>query len=210
MNKLKKEKGTWRLAPTLVTESNVWMQQMVGAVTKTTWDFHSERARNGFAPADVQKCLVHASWDKGWCDELVAMARHSLSDNTVLSSIFNPEEPIHSQRLEWYLDYFNQLFGRRAVSLVSAHCLPPLRYAHVSATAPCVQRAALDMLLQEWATTLQAESAMHGAPRELKAMNSMHWRHNTFTREFFLSHETDARKALPYSRTVTVRCLATA
>ena len=78
MNDLKKAVGTWKLAPTMVTERSIWTLDMLLLVCRATWKCHAERARNIVTPNQVLENNLACCRANFWAFELEEMVSSSL------------------------------------------------------------------------------------------------------------------------------------
>ena len=78
LNLLKRRKGAWALAPTLITSSLLARKDILMSVGKAMWKLHAARARDLKSPGDVARHYIKAASSKAWTEELVEMVANSL------------------------------------------------------------------------------------------------------------------------------------
>ena len=78
LNILKRRKGTWGLAPTLITSSLLARKDILMSVGKAMWKLHAARARDLKSPGDVARHYIEAASRKAWTEKLVEMVANSL------------------------------------------------------------------------------------------------------------------------------------
>eukprot|EP00438_Fugacium_kawagutii_P028052 Skav235470 [mRNA] locus=scaffold1269:62205:66386:- [translate_table: standard] len=185
---LKKRKGTFVLAPTLVTSRTLCTKDILMSVGRATWKTHSERAREVVSPADTMKVHIACGAQQDWKFELAEMVRDSLLRQETLLHLTKPFAT-HEMALEWHVEFFFHLLEARAMSLASFHSLPPLRYAHCLSSIPQVQKSAANQALADLEALLAAERA--DCHMKINALDTCFWRVNPLSRCILLAFQQD-------------------
>ena len=189
---LKKRKGTWSLAPTLITEALVSKKDVLLSVGRAAWKLHAHRARCNKSPASVCQDFVEAAGQRKWTTELVETVSNSLWRLETIQHIL-PRFRLHENVLEWHMDFLRCLLQHRSMSLTCFHLLPPFRYAHLLSGQYPAAKAAHDLARREFAALLAAESAA-AAGESVLPLQSMYWTLNPLIRAVYLAHEQDAER----------------
>eukprot|EP00438_Fugacium_kawagutii_P003708 Skav208248 [mRNA] locus=scaffold7893:752:5170:+ [translate_table: standard] len=188
---LKKKKGTWKLAPQLITNTNVDNQQMMLIVCRATWKHHASRARTLKSPKQVLAYNVAAAIHGKWAEELEDMVRHSCWERPGLEKQFKEEAgEDRSQLLQHHANFFEELLSVRAASLATATFSMPMRYNGTLSSDPGAAAQAFAQVKREWNILLQAEAAVAMGGR-ISFLNSLVWRKNPFIRALYLAYEQD-------------------
>ena len=186
---LKKRKGTWKLAPELITSRALCIKDIVLSVGKATWHHFSEMARELRSPDHVLEYNISCSNSTFWVAELLEMVNTSLADPRFLSHIL-PRYRGHEKALEWQCDLFDKLVETRAKSLAAFHILPPNLYCHLLHPDQGTARTAHQLALAHFKVLLEAEEALCGGV-EVKPLGVMYWRWNPLIRCLFLALEDE-------------------
>ncbi len=194
LNDLKKRKGTWKLAPTLINEKNLAVKDCILTCGKVTWKHFAERARELTSPAHILEYNVSCSSRSFWKAELAEMVEQSLFETRNLDHL-KPAYCFHSDALHWHIDIFEKLLEARAMSLCSIHCVPPSMYHHLLSPNPADVRNAHTLALKHYKCLLDAEEAMAGGA-EVEALEVCFWRLSPFIRCLFLAYEQDEAQHL--------------
>eukprot|EP00438_Fugacium_kawagutii_P035086 Skav205139 [mRNA] locus=scaffold3411:179900:184204:- [translate_table: standard] len=189
---LKKRKGTWKLAPSLITGKSMCMKDCIMSIGKATWKNFSQNVRELVSPLQVKELNIAHAERKFWCFELVEIMESSLEDDRLLKHLY-PEFQSHDEALLWHCDLFTKLLETRAMSLAVFHWLPPMTYCHLLSFDPEVRRQAHELALGHWKMLLEAEDAKC-AGALVKPLETMYWRLNPLVRALFLAFEDDEYK----------------
>ncbi len=200
---LKKRKGSWVLAPQLITSKSLAVKDCIMAVGKASWKLFAARAREITSPEHVLEFNIAASRSNFWMNELVEIAQESLfGDNLHLQPLFRG----HDQVVEWHVSLFSKLLEQRAMSLSATHQMPPSLYCHVLSPSLDIARAAHDLAMKHWKILLEVEGAeLEGV--NVKPLKVMHWRLNPLIRCLFMAYEEDEAKHMFFSGTSSSRKL---
>ena len=191
LSELKKRKGSWKLAPQLITDKALAIKDCIMSVGKASWKFFAARARDIVAPEHVLQHNISCCWSGFWKQELIEMIFTSLHDERCLQHL-TPEFRSHEMALEWQEELFHNLLEQRAMSLAAGHCLPPMMYGHVAAPSPEVALDAHMKAKRHWQILLQAESASN-AGANVQPLEFLHWRQSPMVRTIYMAFEQDAR-----------------
>ena len=194
---LKKRKGTWALAPSLINGKSLCMKDCIMSCGKATWQNFAERAREICTPLQVRELNISCAQSRYWCCELLDMLESSLEDARCLKHLW-PEFQGHDQAMIWHIDLLAKLLETRAMSLAVFHLLPPSLYCHLLSFDPDVARQAHDLAMAHWKILLQAEEA-EAAGALVKSLSTIYWRFNPLVRALFLAFEEDAYKCQVYT-----------
>ena len=186
---LKRRKGTFRLAPHLVTGKSMAVKDILMSVCRATWKMHAQRVRDVKSPEQMMRFhIACAGKQQLWKEELAMIVDTSLNRINTLQHL-TPAFSTHASVLEWQVEMFSQLMETRAMSLTSFHCLPPLRYAHVLSEDAQEAHAGQGLAVAEFQALLQAEAA--ALQMQVKPLASLFWAKNPLIRTMFLAHEQD-------------------
>ncbi|CAL1147738.1 unnamed protein product, partial [Cladocopium goreaui] len=169
---LKKRKGTWALAPSLINGKSLCMKDCIMSCGKATWQNFAERAREICTPLQVRELNISCAQSRYWCCELLDMLESSLEDARCLKHLW-PEFQGHDQAMIWHIDLLAKLLETRAMQ------------AH-------------DLAMAHWKILLQAEEA-EAAGALVKSLSTIYWRFNPLVRALFLAFEEDAYKCQVYT-----------
>lgn len=192
LNELKKRKGTWKLAPSLVTTRTIAIRDCIMTIGKASWLHHSTRAKRVLSPLQVAEFHVSCAANDFWKSELVDMMHNSLWDTSCLKHL-DPKYIADDHALLWHADLLKNLLEARAMSLSVLHCMPPSLYSHLLSHDVGVARKAHNLALQHWQILLEAEEA-HNAGAEVLPLHHMHWRLNPLMRTLLMAFEQDDTK----------------
>ena len=192
LQELKKRKGVWALAPSLIHERNLAVKDCIMCIGKAAWKRHSSRIRDIVMPEQVAEYNISCARDQAWCDELIETLFTALEDDNHLHHLW-PEYLGHVDTLKWHMDLLSHLCHTRAMSLSVHHCLPPFMYAHMLSFDDRIATDAARQALQDWNALLKAEDALLGGV-DVKPLHTMHWRLSPLVRSFFLAVEQDHAK----------------
>ena len=189
LQELKKRKGTWKLAPELVTGKSLCIKDIVMSVGKASWQTFSAMARDLLSPIQVLQHNIACATSNFWASEIEAMLRTSLYDKRHLQHL-SPQFRGHPDALVWHCDVLDKLLETRSMSLASFHCLPPGIYSHALSPSPTIAKPAFELAARHFSILLEAESAqISGA--SVTPLDYMHWRHNPLLRTLYLAYEQD-------------------
>eukprot|EP00435_Cladocopium_sp_Y103_P052500 s248_g16.t1 len=187
---LRRKKGTFKLAPTLVTDESMAIKDCIMAIGKASWKAHAARARSVVSPQQNLELNVSCSANKFWATELEEMVEASLWDGRHLLHLWPEYNNVGEVVFDWHIELFNQLLEQRSMSLVSFHCMPPNAYAHALSPNTAVAMQGFKLAEKHFHTILQLEEAeLAGA--EIKALRLVYWRLNPLVRILFLAYEQD-------------------
>lgn len=202
---LKKRKGTWNLAPELITPKALAVKDCIMSVGKASWQLFAEKAREIVSPNHVLEYNVSCSHNQFWKLELVEMIHTSLFDLRHLYHL-QPEFQEHDDVLLWHVDLFTRLLEQRSTSLAVFHGMPPLSYAHILSPLQDVAREAHRMANKHWKILLEAEGAsLEGV--QIHALKHMHWRLNPLMRVLLMAFEEDEKRHAFFSGDSSARRL---
>ena len=189
LNRLKKTKGTWKLAPQLISEHTVDQQRMLLQVCKATWKHHASRARDVKNPQQVLALNVAHVAEGRWVEELEDMVRYACWDRELLHQQFfeQPGED-RSVLLVDHASFFEELLAVRAASLATASLLPPMRYNGTLSSCPRTAAQAANKVQKEWGMLLEVEAAVADGGH-VPFLGSLVWRKSPFVRCLFLAYE---------------------
>ena len=189
LQNLKKRKGTWKLAPSLITERSMSIKDCIMAVAKSTWKHFSSRAKEILSPQHVLEHNISCAARKFWAAELVETIETSLWDEEVLHHL-TQKFCLHDQALHWHCDILDKLLETRSMSLTSFYSMPPIMYNHLLAPSPAVALAAHKLAIKHWKIVLEAEEAKN-AGSQVDCLEKMYWRLSPVVRCLFLAYEQD-------------------
>lgn len=187
---LKKRKGTWKLAPTLITSRSLCIKDIILCVGKASWQCFSSMARSLLSPMQVLQHNIACAQSGFWLQEIMEMLFTSLCDKRHLQHLL-PEYKGHPDALVWHCDVLNKLLETRSMSLASFHCLPPNLYSHALAPSPALAKPAFDLAVNHFQILLEAEGAANAGAR-VEPLESMHWRHSPLLRVLLMAYEQDS------------------
>ncbi len=194
LQELKKRKGTWKLAPSLINERNIAIKDCVLAVGKASWKHFAERARELLSPDHILEYHIACSARGFWKAELAEMIQQSLWDAKNLEHLVAKWQ-MHPDALEWHVDIFEKLLEARSMSLVAFYCMPPALYHHLLSPNPAEARQAHDLALSHYKRILHAEEAEAGGTN-VEPLASIYWRLNPFIRTLYMAYEQDKQLGL--------------
>lgn len=186
---LKKRKGSWKLAPTLINEKNLAVKDVIMAICKSCWKLFAGRARELVSPNHILEHNIGCVHQDFWKHELVEMVVSSLFEEKPLQHLL-PEFSSHEKTLEWHVDLFDKLMETRAQSLAVFHCLPPNLYNHLLSPIPDIALKAHQLAVKHWKVLLAAEGAQNEG-HVVKPLTTMYWRFNPLVRCLLMSYELD-------------------
>ena len=158
LQELKKKQGTWKLAPSLITERSLTIKDAILATGKATWKVHAAKAREVLSPLQVTQFNQSCSGDRFWAHELEELVASSLWNFKTLQHLF-PEWCIHKDALLYHTDLFDKVLEARAQSLASMNEVPPHCYSHALSKNPVVAQEARKKAVAQWSIPLEAEAA---------------------------------------------------
>ena len=185
---LKKRKGTFKIAPSLINNKNMSIKEILLSVCRSTWKCFSERASTMKSPADIMNMNVQYVGKGDWKLELVGMVDASLWREETIQHLL-PEWSLHESTVSWHASFLECLLNSRSMSLTSTFCLPPLRYCHILSEDTQQKESAQALAMADFMALLDAESASH--QMNVKPLNQMAWRLNPLIRTVYLAHEQD-------------------
>ena len=189
LQELKKRKGTWKLAPELVTAKTLCIKDIVMSVGKASWQTFSAMARDLLSPIQVLQHNIACATSNLWVSEIEGLLRTSLYDKRHLQHL-SPQFRGHPDALVWHCDVLSKLLETRSMSLASFHCLPPCIYSHALSPSPTIAMPAFDLAVKHFSILQEAESAQ-GSGASVTPLDHMHWRHNPLLRTLYLAYEQD-------------------
>eukprot|EP00438_Fugacium_kawagutii_P012976 Skav229746 [mRNA] locus=scaffold1287:489257:493660:+ [translate_table: standard] len=192
LQELKKRKGSWKLAPTLISSHSLAVRDIILSVGKSSWELFAARAREVLSPLHVLEMNISCAHTKFWAMELVEILKTSLHDERHLTHLY-PKFIGHPQALEWHIDLLNHLVETRTMSLASFHCMPPGLYYHILFPGLEIAMSAHKLALKHFHYLLEAEGAMN-AGADIQPLAFMHWRHNPLIRCILMAFEQDEDK----------------
>ena len=190
LNELKRRKGTWKLAPELISDRTLALKDIILSVGKASWQTFAARARDLVSPDHVLEFNISCSSQAYWKHELVEMLHTSLLDRRHLQHL-EPQYQTHPQALEWQVDLLDRLLEQRTESLCAFHTLPPMAFCHALSPSLEVSLAAHKLANKQWKILLEAEGADNEGA-DVQPLACMHWRKSPFVRLIFLAFEQDA------------------
>ena len=191
---LKKRKGSFNLAPELITGKSLAVKDVIMSVCKATWATFAARAREILTPDHVLELNISCACQGYWKHELIETLNTSLNQQKSLLHL-TPQYSTHEKVLEWHVELMDNLLEQRCMSLVAFHCLPPLKYCHILSPSSDVAIQAHRLANKEWQILLAAEGAdLEGASVECLA--HMAWRHNPLVRLIYMAFEQDMHRKL--------------
>lgn len=204
LNKLKKSKGTLKLAPGFINDWNLDIMKMLEVVLRHTWSLHGKRAKNVTnATAGFEEELRLA--DGGWQRDLVVTMKDSLVDLANLQYMNVPVDDAGHGDLEGRVsdvaDYALRYMSQRAVS----ECIACGGYPQVSILAlhPGEGRAseAIQKMRRDWEVIVAAESLSLRSAAVGEILRAIPWLRSTPVRLLFMFLERDGWPAdLRHSR----------
>ena len=192
LQKLKKRKGTWKLAPTLITPANLVKKDILMSVIKECWKSFAARARDVVSPMQVAELNIANSSSKFWASELLETINFALFEPDGIQHLL-PEYIGHDSALVWHADLLAKVLEQRAQSLTSFHCLPPAMYGHLLSPSLEVAKSAHDLALAHYKILLAAEEA-DNCGQKVEPLATMYWRKSPFIRTLYLAYLQDEIK----------------
>jgi len=191
---LKKRKGTWKLAPQLITERALAIKDLIMAVASPCWYLFAARAKDVTSPTHVLEYNISCSHQDFWKHELLETLQTSLYDRKHQDHLL-PQFRGHDQVVLWHTDFMEKLLEERARSLAAFHLLPPGLYYHVLSPSGAIAGQAHDLAIKHWEILLEVEESAE-AGVQIKPLDVMHWRLNPLIRCIFLSFQQDFERQL--------------
>ena len=192
LQELKKRKGMWALVPTLITDRNLAVKDIILCIGKAAWKRHASRIQDLVMPEQVAEYNISCSRDQAWCDEIIETLQTALEDERHLQHLW-PEFLGHQDALLWHMDLLAHLCHTRSMSLSVHHCLPPYLYCHMLSFDARVAFNAAQEALEHWKALRKAEEASLGGV-DVKPLHAMHWRLAPLLRTFYMAVEQDFAK----------------
>lgn len=186
---VKKRKGSWKLAPTLINVKNMAVKDCILSIVKSSWEMFSARARELRSPSHVLEDNIACSHFGLWKLELAGMLATSLYDERHMRHLL-PEFRLHEEVLVWHTDLLHNLLQTRAQSLSAFHCLPPNLYRHTLSKSDKAAMDASELAREHWRKLLAAEEA-EAAGVQVKPLKTMYWRFNPLVRALLMAYEQD-------------------
>ena len=195
---LKKQHGSFKLAPMLITPSSFWQKQVIALGCKPIWTHHAKRVSEVLKPQDVRDLYIDSSLGM-WSQELVDTMVSCFKEHTTFRKLFpdgavphpnasDNEKDVLEKRLEVYFRFIVNLLSKRGSSLASQFLRPPFRYSCLLSDA---HRGATQRVIdQEWKQILQVESEF-AKGTNIKALEAIHCLKSSWVRIMFLSNEAD-------------------
>ncbi|CAK9040471.1 Uncharacterized protein SCF082_LOCUS29971 [Durusdinium trenchii] len=189
LQELKKRKGTWKLAPSLITDRTLAIKDCIMSIGKAVWKTHAGRAREVKTPLQVQQLHISCAQHRFWAAELEDLVTASLWDTRTLDHLL-PEYRGHADVMEYHTDMFHKVLETRAQSLVAFHELPPCCFFHSLAKNEAVSVEACSQAINLWNVLLEVEAA-HLQGADIKPLQLLHWRRSPLTRCILMAFEQD-------------------
>ena len=155
---LKKRKGSWKLAPDLINDKALAVKDVIMTVCKSLWWIFMSKAKEILTPDHVLELNISCAYQGFWKHELIETLNTSLNDQKSLLHL-TPQYSTHDKVLQWHVELLEKLLEQRCMSLLTLHCLPPLKYCHILAPSLEVARQAHQLANKEWQILLEAEGA---------------------------------------------------
>lgn len=124
LQELKKKKGTWKLAPTLINHRSLSIKDSILSVGRATWKQHATRAREVTSPLQVQQRNMACAGSKYWAIELEEMMQNALWRSDNVTHVL-PMWKGHDEALPWHMDLLEKILEARAQSLATTSVLCP-------------------------------------------------------------------------------------
>ena len=192
LRELKKRKGSWKLAPELITGKSMAIKDSIMAVGKASWKLTAARAREVVTPEHVLELNISCSYQRFWLHELEETIRTSLFEAGNIKHLFTKWRT-HEEVLIWHIDLMDKILEARTHSLTAWHCLPPLMYSHVLAGSYEVGLQAHKLAIEHWKIILAAEGAENEG-ESIEPLSFCHFRHSPLIRTVYMSFEDDQCK----------------
>ena len=193
LQQLKKRKGSFKLAASLITEGSLLKKDVINSVCRATWKWHAKMQRDYKSPHDVAHMKVSCAADGFWKEELSEIVLCSLWRHDTMQHLLNSRGFDNAQTdeaLTWQTELFTHLLEARTQSLCSFNCLPPHRYCHALSINPDVALQARQEAIRDFQALLAAEQA--AALRvEVMPLDLRFWARNPVARLIFMAHEMD-------------------
>ena len=189
---LKKRKGTWVLAPQLITERSIAIRDILMSTCKASWYAFSNRAKHVVSPNHVLEYNISCAYKDFWKHELLEILHTSLLQPEGNQHLL-PEFRVGEQVIQWHTDMVDRLLEERTKSLASVHLLPPALYYHLMAPAGEVAQQAHQLALRHWSILQEVEEAVNGGA-SIKPLQLMHWRKNPAMRCLLMAFQQDEDK----------------
>ena len=193
---LKKRKGTFRLAPSLINGKNMCIKDILLSVGRASWKLHAESARSRVSPDQNAKQVIDMA-NGGWKDEIMMIVENSFHRPETLEHL-TPQWRTHESCLEWHCEFALHLLEARCTSLLAFFTLPPIRYSHV--LDPEMSGQVMAQAMREWQALLDAESAALG--ETVLPLDRVFWSKSPSTRAFFLALEQDFERGTCAAKTL--------
>ena len=132
LRKLRAQTGALKLAPTLITDSNVWVLDLIMAVSSASWNSYGDKAKNLRTVSDA----VHDALNDQqglWQSELVSLVARCLhgSENrkyfNQLGLLASDGSPELNTKIAKLVDIVLLIIHNRCRSMVTVQSLPPYR-----------------------------------------------------------------------------------
>lgn len=132
LRKLRAQTGALRLTPTLITDSNVWVLDLIMAVSSASWNSYGEKAKH---LRSVDHAVEEALNEQQglWQSELVSLVARCLngSDNrkyfNQLGLLASTGSPELTAKIDKLVDIVLLIIHNRCKSMVTVQDLPPFR-----------------------------------------------------------------------------------
>ena len=195
LQQLKKQHGTWALAPLLITPASMFQKDIIKLIAQPSWTHHANRSKNILTTNQVA-CLTVEKCKGGWVDELYDLVIQGFLSPAVMKQLYPHQatsESTKKKRLEVHLDFLTKLLAKRSMSLAAQYLRPPIRYCPMWSTSQKDQANILETkekMQEDWQAILELEKR-YCMGEHIPGMEAMHFLKESITRVCFLLNEQD-------------------
>ena len=188
LNALKLKLGTLGMIPGLISDSSMWVNDMLVLLVQPAWHYYAYRASKVLTPKDgVAEAIKDALGS--WQDELkdlVCCAFSTRSTHAKLGLLAGADQ--QQTRVSHLVDMTVKMLHNRARSMTAAVHEPPFCYASLLGTSEQAD-ATLAKMKADWAALLVAEATRAEVPSKVEALQEMRWTLAVLPRLLFLLAE---------------------
>ena len=193
LRKLKTKHGTWGLAPLLVTPASFWQKNLIATIAKACWTAHAWMSKNLLTPGQCARHTISQS-QGGWKSEVLDLVLDGFLSPSALKKLYpfqSTSEATQQARLLIHYDFLVILMSKRASSLCSFYCRPPIRYSALLSQNSSQVKACQIAMQKEWEILLaQEKKDLDGT--YVRELESLHFLNGSIARLAFLLNERDS------------------
>ena len=194
LRKLKATHGSWALAPLLVTPASFWQKNAIAVLAKPCWSNHAWMSQHILTPEQSARYTIAKS-QGGWKDEILELVLQGFCSTSALKKLYpfqSTSEATKAVRLSIHYDFVVHLMGKRASSLCSFYCRPPIRYSGLLSTKASEVKSVQEVMQHDWEVLLDLESKdLHGT--YVRGLDALHCLQGCLCRLAFLLNERDCK-----------------